>query len=143
MLQFKALSLALGLGLGLASTPAQAGSVDRVSFDIPARVKAQLVSHTPGVARYRVASNAGFTVRVKGVVGDVSVDLEEVGPAAQMPGAATQDNFVTRCGTVVYRAVRKTALRPASRRQQSVIVEITYSKLADAEFDFVPSATTR
>lgn len=117
------------------SSPAWAGTSDRVSFDIKPRVISKLLNQAQGETKLLVASNAPFEINVSGIVGPITVTIEKggningtvYGASAQFPGQETQITFVTTdLETSIYQADRKTALKPGKPIDQAVLVKITY-----------------
>ena len=148
MLKGKKRYLVLGLlGLELLSLPAAAQIVNRVSFEVPPIVTAVEIPTTErGVARFLVASNAGFGVKAADVIGNVHVDVHvsgslhastQFGNAAQLPGPKTSCAQASGLGSNIYLADRKTAASRGTAPEQAVIFEFNFDAEARPSFEFV------
>ncbi len=149
MLQGKKRYLVFGLlALEVLSLPAAAQIVHRVAFDIrPVVTAVEIPTAEPGMSRFLVASNAGFSVKASNVVGDVSVavhvsgtmsDVSRFGDAAQLPGPATGCAIASGMRSDIYVADRKTAASPGTPPQQAVIFEFKYDSDARPAIEFIP-----
>lgn len=125
-----------------------AGTSDRVQFEIKPRVVSQIVSRAKGETKILVASNAAFNVSAAGMIGDVTVTIEEAGhidgtsfgASAQLPGDRTQTTFVTTAfETPIYQAEEKTAQHSGTPLEQAVLIRISYSGLVHPEIKVQPS----
>lgn len=118
------------------ASPSWAGVSDRVQFEIKPRVVSQIIDRVEGETRLLVASNTAFNVSAKGMVGNISVQIEETGyvsgtsfgAAAQLPGDITQETFLTsRFEAPIYSADRKTARHSGTPLDQAVLIRVSYS----------------
>lgn len=140
------------LAVELMSLPAAAQIVHRVAFDIrPIVTAVEIPTSEPGLSRYLVASNAGFSVTTSGVIGDVNVevhvsgtisDVSPFGAAAQLPGPKTGCAAVSNFEKDIYVAERKTAASPGTPPQQAVVFEFHYDPNARPEFEFIANKDT-
>lgn len=132
------------------SMPVAAQIIDKVVFSAPPRAAfIEIPQSEPGKTVLLVASNAPFSVISKGMVGNLSVDVEKqgfingkpFGANAQEPGMGDGCVFqATPKSTRIYQSVRKTAARRGDVIDQAVKIEIRYDKLAKPVFDIKPTA---
>lgn len=148
MLQGKKRFLFIGLLLlELISLPAAAQIVQKVSFDIrPIVTAVEIPTAEPGVSRYLVASNAGFSVQAKDIIGTVEVDVHvsgtmgvgnRFGDSAQLPGPKLSCSQTSGTNAVIYIADRKTAASHGTPPEQAVVFEFQYSSEIRPSFEFV------
>jgi len=119
-----------------AASPSWAGTSDRVQFEIKPRVVSQIINQVEGETRLLVASNTAFNIRASGMIGDISVKVEETGEvsgtafgtSAQLPGEVSQQTFLTNpFEAPIYTAKRKTARSSGTPLDQAVLVRIFYA----------------
>ena len=153
MMNGKKRYLLLGLlAIELVSLPAAAQIVNRVAFEVRPLVTAvEIPTAEPGISRFLVASNAGFSVKAKGVVGDVRVNVHvsgtmggetRFGDAAQLPGQKTSCASASSISSDIYKAYRKTAATPGTPPEQAVVFEFSYSANARPDFEFKAGTDT-
>ena len=139
--------LAAFVGLEILALPVAAKMVDKVEFEVPARViVAEADLGIAGQSSYLVASNAPFVVEVEGVIGDVSVEVNasgqlgtlDYGSQAQLPGARQSCTTASRLVTRVYTSKRKTAESQGDITEQAVRVDVTYDTVAEPRIRIVP-----
>ena len=130
----------------LASLPAAAQIVNRVVFDVrPIVTAVEIPTSEPGLSRFLVASNSGFGVEAKGVIGDVDISVHRsgtisgaarFGEAAQIPGGQSVGSQTTGFPSPIYIADKKTAAREGTPVEQAVVFEFRYAPEARPDFDF-------
>jgi len=135
------------LAIELLSLPAAAQIVHRVAFEVRPTVTAVEIPTTKaGVSRYLVTSNAGFSVKANGVIGDIHTGvrvsgrmgaLNRFGDAAQLPGPESTCTQASGMSSDIYAADRKTAAAPGTAPQQAVIFEFRYDAAARPDFEFI------
>ena len=134
---FKSLCLCL-FGLALSAT-SQASSLDSVSFSIAKVAAVKVLPSTENKQFFLVATNSPFEILAEGAIGEITVSVQAQGIAdgvsyggsSQRPGAARRCAQLTSfMSQSIYRAQRRTALRPGSMLQQSVLVTVTHGEFA-------------
>ena len=147
-LQGKKRYLVLGLlAVEILSLPAAAQIVQRVSFEArPNVIAVEIATSEPGLSRYLVTSNAGFSVKANDVVGGIHVDVHvkgamggttRFGDAAQLPGPKSGCAQTSKLESNIYLADRKTVAASGTPPEQAVIFEFRYDADARPDFEFI------
>ena len=135
------------LAVELLSLPAAAKIVQSVSFDAdPIVIAAEINTTEPGISRFLVTSDGGFSVKANNLVGDVKVNVfnegklaENVrfGESAQLPGLMTGCAQATDHNSNIYLAKKKTAARAGTAPERAVMFKFEYDPDEAPQFEFV------
>jgi len=141
------------LALELLSLPAAAHIVHSAATEPrPVVTAVEVPTSEPGVSRFLVMSNNGFSVEANQLSGDVKTSVyvngalnggNRFGDKAQLPGPKTLCANSMVDGSAIYKANRQTAAEAGTPVEEAVIFEFNYDADARPDFEFIAGTKSK